>query len=169
VSEPRRRLPVLIGEAPVRGRDEHRAWPLHGRSAQVLCGLAGIDAHDDEPRPAWAWTWALYDHFECRNLFRAHGEAEPWRVRAARERALSLALDLRGAVVVCLGRRVHDAVCSALGLGAPAFHEWVEDASGRRVAGIPHPSGLNRLLNEPAERERCGETLRAAMARAACP
>jgi hypothetical protein len=47
---------------------------------------------------------------------------------------------------------------------------WMFQLSGAvaqtlcELAGIPpHPSGLNRMLNDPAERERCGRVLRDVM------
>lgn len=154
---------MLIGEAPARGKDRYQAWPLSGRPAQVLCQMAGIEPHEDGTH--WGrWTWALYDHFECRNLFQTYTLATPWRVGAAREQAVRIRGDLYGRVVVCLGRRVHAAVSQALELWPPAdFHDWRSFPNGAGVVAIPHPSGLNRLLNEDAERRRCGETLRLAM------
>lgn len=158
-----RLLPILLGEAPSRGGDRFRMLPLSGRPAMVLCRLAGIPP--DADGSTWGrWTWALYDRFECRNLFYSYADATPWRVPAARGKAVEVASELAGRVVVCLGRRVHAAVCDALELGPPlGFHEWISATDATGVVAIPHPSGLNRLLNEEAERDRCGATLRLAL------
>lgn len=136
-----RSRPILLGEG--RGGDRFYHFPLYGR-----------------------WTWALYERFECRNLFERYAQAEPWSVPRARERAREIERDLDGRVVVCLGRRVQATVYDALDIPreyAQVFHSWVTNAVVQVVA-IPHPSGLNRALNHPVERERCSETLRVALA-----
>lgn len=158
-------LPLLLGEAPSRGGDRYWMFPLSGRPARVLCTLAEIPPQD-EGSTYGRWTWALYERFECRNLFERYAQAEPWSVVRAREAAGPIAVALEGGrIVVCLGRRVHAAVCSALDLGPPLDpHEWVTVApTGASVVAVPHPSGLNRVLNDPAEREALGATLRRAL------
>jgi uracil-DNA glycosylase len=159
------RLPLLLGESPSRSGDAYYRFPLSGRVARTLCELAGIPP-DEEGTTYGRWTWALYARFECRNLFQRHAQATPWSVPAARARAITLTAALCGDVVVCLGRRVHAAVYGALGEAPPGFHVWetiplLGDEDALRVVAVPHPSGLNRLLNDPAERARVGETLRA--------
>lgn len=171
--------PVLIGEAPSRLGDRYYRIPLSGRPARVLCTLAGIPPQE-EGSTYGRWTWALYERFECANLFERYAQATPWSVPRARERADALRDELAGRVVVCLGRRVHAAVWQASRLAvygnaagdAPEFHSFapLRLAVGKplaHVVAIPHPSGLNRALNDPAERERCGATLRAALELAA--
>lgn len=164
-------LPVLLGEAPSKGGDRYHAIPLSGRPAQVLCRLAGIPPQSEGS--TWGkWTWALYERFECRNLFERYAHATPWSVPSARRRVEQLDLDWPGSVVVCLGRRVHAAVLYLHGIPAQGFgefYQWAPPRAGARsngpwVIGIPHPSGLNRLLNDPAERARCGKILREALA-----
>jgi uracil-DNA glycosylase len=159
-------LPVLVGEAPSRGGDRFHHFPLSGPPARVLCVLAGIPPQEDGSTYG-RWTWALYDRFECRNLFARYRDATPWSAPAARGRAEALAEELAPRVVVCLGRRVQAALHGALGLAVPAvpFHEWRTGQPDEPTAWttIPHPSGLNRALNDAAERERCGETLRKAL------
>lgn len=149
--------------------------PLSGRVARTLCQLAGIPPQEDGSTYG-RWTWALYDEFECWNLFSRYAQAETWSVPKARDRAREIERDLHGRVVVCLGRRVQAAVYDALDIDryeAGFFHSWVTRTSERarpeavvRVAAIPHPSGLNRALNDPDERERCGRVLREALGRA---
>ena len=167
--------PILLGEAPSRGGDRYHMFPLSGRPARVLCTLAGIP-----PQPEGStygrWTWALYEQFECRNLFGRYAQAAPWSVPRARDRAAEIRPDLHGRRVVLLGRRVQ----AAFELDCD-FHEWqlvvtAENvaSSGERsfdfdvphayaVVAIPHPSGLNRALNDPVERDRCRTTLRCAL------
>lgn len=162
--------PLLIGEAPSKGGDRYHMFPLSGPPARVLCTLAGIP-----PQPEGStygrWTWALYEAFECRNLIERYRDADPWSVPRTRETAEALLPELPGRVVVMLGRRVQAAILGAHGVDGsdiPSFHEWntphlVVGEKPSFTVAIPHPSGLNRALNDPAERARCGETLREAL------
>lgn len=159
--------PLLLGEAPSRGGDRYHFFPLSGPPARTLCTLAGISP-EPEGSTYGRWTWALYERFECRNLFERYAQAEPWSVPRAREQACELEADLRSRVVVCLGRRVQAAILAAVDADRDAaFHEWLTTPDATSLVSIPHPSGLNRALNDPAERERCGETLRSALAKGA--
>lgn len=227
--------PILLGEAPSKAGDRYHHFPLSGRPARVLCELAGIPPQA-EGSTYGRWTWALYDHFECSNVFDRYAQATPWSVPAARERAVELLNELRlrsvdpegeplavpAPVLVCLGRKVQAAVFGALdgdarpvkarpggwggcfgdfGVWASPWHIYTpvvrqvckhchearrfqpdqctvgvhghvyEDRREERwaphVVTIPHPSGLNRLLNDEAQRARCGEVLRRALELAA--
>lgn len=161
--------PLLVGEAPSRGGDRYHSFPLSGPPARVLCQLAGVPP-DPDGSTYGRWTWALYDRFECVNLIERYAQAEPWSVVRARQHAVALRGRLEGRVVVCLGRRVHQAVMDSFYLGEEPFHQWVTFAPyTTRLVGVPHPSGLNRALNDPAERERCGDTLRAALSLSLLP
>lgn len=224
---------ILLGEAPSKRGDAYHHFPLSGPPARVLCQLAGIPPQEDGSTYG-RWTWALYDHFRCRNLFERYDDATPWSAPAARDRARLLLAELEaervttsivppgqghpqeefyrrmsGAsavlrlavnplpVIVCLGRRVQLAVFGALdGDVTPArsrpgawgtlfgdFGVWAapwqihtpvardgEEPERRwapHVVTIPHPSGLNRLLNAEQTRQRCGDVLRLALELAA--
>lgn len=236
-----RRRPLLLGEAPSRTGDRYYRFPLSGAVAERTCRLAGIAPQPEGSRYG-VWTWALYDHFECHNVFRRYADATPWSVPSARD-TVRLRIDqlrdsevhpvdsrpgepqTQAPVIVCLGRKVQRAVHAALGSEVPLttslpsgawsdthggdFGCWaapwdvsvprarrtcsdcgyqpfseldvtpclVDLRSGRHdlvdvvehrgwapwVVTIPHPSGLNRLLNDPDTRARCGATLRRAM------
>lgn len=218
-------LPILLGEAPSKQGDRFHHFPLSGRPARVLCEAAGIPPQPDGSTHG-RWTWALYEHFECRNLIERYADATPWRVGPARNRAAYVLGDLKRerkvtvgvdpaaraepvtcelpVVIICLGRRVQAAVGDALDFdvvrrvhlkGEDAwnpgffgnFGQWAApwhvrtpfvpaDAPARSepvqewapwLVTIPHPSGLNRLLNDPAVRDRLGRVLREAQALAA--
>lgn len=160
-------LPMLIGEAPSRGGDRFYSFPLSGRPARVLCEMAGIPPLEDGSTYG-RWTWALYERFECVNLFLRYKDATPWSAPAARKMAKALIVDgWHPEVVVLLGKKVSAAVFSALELPQPDPYQWVElDFGMLSIVQIPHPSGLNRVLNDEAERARSGEILREAMSRA---
>lgn len=170
--------PLLIGEAPSKGGDRYHMFPLSGRPARVLCELAGIPP-EAEGTTYGRWTWALYETFECRNVFERYAFATPWRLPNARAAVAAIGDEMYGRVVVCLGRRVQAAVYQGLTLRgehgspltapmyhewSPVFHEWTHEPM--MVVTIPHPSGLNRALNDREERVRCGVTLREAIDRA---
>lgn len=162
--------PLLLGEAPSRGGDRYHMLPLSGPPARVICLQAGIPPQEGGTTYG-RWTWALYDRFECANVFERYRDATPWSAPRARERVASVSDTLRDRVVVCLGRRPQAAVYGGLGLGDPPdFYEWTFVAGPflrLAVATIPHPSGLNRQLNDADERARSGETLRFALGLAA--
>lgn len=160
---------MLLGEAPSRAGDRFHMFPLSGRPARVLCELAGIPPISDGTTYG-RWTWALYDRFDCTNVFERYAEATPWSAPRAAQALRDRVEVFYCRTVVCLGRRPQKALYDAFRAGSPPdFHEVGSIAGGRGVllgldvVAIPHPSGLNRALNDPAERDRCGETLRAAL------
>lgn len=132
-------------------------FPLSGAPARVLCQLAGIPSQEGGTAGG-KWTWALYDHFDTENLFRRYADATPWSVPKARQRARLLDTN---EVNILLGRKVAE----AFDVDAPYF-EWGELPAGQLVVVVPHPSGLNRKLNEEQMRRLTGATLRDAMAKA---
>jgi uracil-DNA glycosylase len=161
--------PLLLGEAPSERGDRYHMFPLSGPPARVLCEMAGIPP-ESEGSTYGRWTWALYDRFECRNVFDRYAQATPWSAPAARDRVHRFARDLDSRVVVCLGRRVQAAVCGYLGIEVEPFYYWrlvgstrLEPDSWLHLVAIPHPSGKNRTLNDRAERARSGDALRAAL------
>lgn len=155
-----RTLPLLLGEAPSKHGDRYHRFPLSGRPARVLCMLASIPPVEGGTRYG-QWTWALYDHFECRNVFERYADATPWSKPRAEERVKSIYDELGGPrVIVACGRRVQAA------LGIPPeydYYEWTDEDDLGRCVVIPHPSGLNRLLNDDAHRASVGVTLRDAI------
>jgi hypothetical protein len=154
--------PLLVGESPSRTGDRYHRFPLSGAPARTLCTCAGWEPDGPASEPG-SWTWALYDRFETINVFRRWHEATPWSAPEARVRATRIVDNhQRTRTFVLLGARVK----AAFGVTAP-FFTWVTycpdgEAIGRIVA-IPHPSGRNLLLNEPAMRDAIGATLRYAV------
>jgi len=165
--------PLLLGEAPSKSGDRYWMFPLSGAVAETLCRVAEIPPQPGGTRYG-QWTWALYDHFECENLIERwpgrQGRGSAFPIEVARPLAVALLSRIEGRVVVVLGSRL----ASLFTLATKSWHEKavVVDDHGVvhharcEIAAIPHPSGLNRVLNDPAERERSGAVLREAMQRA---
>jgi hypothetical protein len=137
--------PLLLGEAF--SRDGVDLVPINGIIGRRLSEWAGFDIHEE---------------FDCANLFANRVDAEPWAWRKARERWEEIRDEMTTdrALAVLLGRKVQLAVTR----GKREYHRRhaVDDIARLTVVTIPHPSGRNLLLNDHAERERCGKTLRAA-------
>lgn len=136
--------PVLIGEAPCRGKN--RA-PLDGPAGDRLARMAGMDRAE------------LLERFDAVNLLGrwpgAAGKGAAWPMAAARRAAVRK--PLRGVVVLLGGR-----VAGAYGLGGLGWWSWVR--GGRYAAAvIPHPSGVNQLYNSPEARRAAGAVLLGAL------
>lgn len=144
-------LPLLLGEAPGSGGGTRD--PLGARTARRLADLAGWPPERGESDPYRA---ALARRFELRNLLARNpgkvGKGAAFPLGDARLAAA--ALDLDGRTVIALGKRV------AAALGIPTdYFEW-RSVRGARVVVVPHPSGINRVLNDAATREATGAILR---------
>lgn len=148
--------PLLLGEAPSPHGDATQ--PLGGRIARRLCNSLGWTYKDPFDR--------LAESFELRNLFARAENAEPWDARVAAEmwqdilraRIHQLRVPF---VVVAFGRRVG----IALDAGPRGFYEWQDGPLYSSVV-LPHPSGLNRLWNDPATSVRVRFALQEALRRA---
>lgn len=151
--------PLLIGEGPSETGEVYKDFPLSGRPARVLCELAGIPPDGNDPGYG-KWTWALYDRFEVINLFYLHQPR--WSAPEARDAALNL--ERTGEPLVFLGRRVAAAFGWEREFGV--FGN-LDPEQGPVAVVIPHPSGLNRKLNDEVVREMCGGALREALRMAA--
>jgi hypothetical protein len=88
------------------------------------------------------------------NLLAPSPVSGAWEGRDARLRASQLAVEAAGSGLLLLGRRV----ASAFGLGGAKFGSRA-DVGACRALVLPHPSGRNRLLNDPVAREWVGRFL----------
>lgn len=135
--------PLLVGEAPC----QKGGLPFTGRAGTVLEDLAGFN-----PRSA----------FDCVNLLPAWpghaGKGSAFPMHDARVAATAMLSVLpTGKVVIVAGKRA----ARAFGVKAPAFLSW-QFVDGKLLGIIPHPSGVNRWLNDPVNREATGAFLRKA-------
>jgi uracil-DNA glycosylase len=161
---PAREAMWLVGQAPSRESDPTR--PFSGRSGARLAALAGVE-HD-----------RLAEAFRLRNVIdwypgpgRGGEKGDAFPMRVARPAAIALARTFEiGASVILVGLNV----ARAFRVGSEKPLTWfrcavVHDLPGGvarfvgfRAAIIPHPSGINRWWNEPANELAAAEFLREA-------
>ena len=126
--------PVLVGENNPYGPDEEFAlWPAPvGCAGWRLCHeIFGMDAD------------AYCETFQRVNLL----YAARWSAPAARASAAALRERFPANNLVLLGARVQ----AAFGYpGREPFSLEVEGRGARRVFFVPHPSGRNRIWDDPA-------------------
>lgn len=138
VAEAMRMKPLIVGEAnPYGGDPEFALWPApRGASGDRLCRLVmGLDSD------------TYVEAFDRVNLF-----PMAWRgAREARERAIAIEEERAGGVLVLLGKKVQRAF-RVVADNAPAV--------GDGFVVLPHPSGLNRVWNDPLVVGRCRDFLR---------
>lgn len=156
---------------PSAAGDRYHMVPLSGRPAERILMWAGIPREFEEaPLPGSGLTrkkyvaayWTLIEHFDTMNAQERHG---PWDLRAAQARWTRYLMEdersRKPLVVVCLGRRAQ----AAIGTAGPDWGEWRE-AGLLQYVTIPHPSGQNRLYNDPPMVETAVRVLREARSRA---
>lgn len=156
-------LPMILGEAPSKSGDRYYLAPLSGEVGKRLCTWAGITPLEKGSEYG-KYYWALREHFELRNLLERYpgprGKGAAFPAAAARRARLALEPELRGRIVVLLGRRL-----AHLFDMPGVFFQWRAPAGG--VAGmvvIPHPSGLNQVYDDRGARDAAGRVLVEAMA-----
>jgi uracil-DNA glycosylase len=158
--------PLLLGESPSPGGDP--TLPFGGRIADRLSSVMGweYDPYDEYPTP--------YDrlryYFDTLNVIEQAEDADPWSNAFASRRWtrwLKGQARLRAVptVVVACGRRA----ARAIGAGDRDYYEWPSSWTGQLYESvvIPHPSGRNRLWNDPVTGERVRVALSEALRRAA--
>lgn len=164
----------MIGESPSRSGDRYHRFPLSGAVAQTLCQLAGIPPEAEGSRYG-RWTWALYERFDCVNALARYPRGGWDRSAAAAHVAKTLSrASSPYQVVVLLGRRAQTAYVDSLapassGMLGCEYFEWVEDTTAdgtMHVVALPHPSAMNRMLNDSSICARMGDVLRDAQRKA---
>lgn len=129
--------PIIVGEAPSKNQDPER--PIEGRIGKRLALFANLSYE------------AYLEHFERVNLLHLRQDDGTKfifdNVAAAEEaKRLRQAWDY-GRQVLLLGNRV----AKAFGVQGPCFERLVYDHD---FYIVPHPSGLNRFYNDPANRHQ---------------
>lgn len=149
--DPRRSRPLLVGQAPgPRTRPDYPLYPYPSTSAGGrLMGLMGLELHQ--------YT-RMFDRVNVLYTFPGkHERDDKFPMTKARPAAEAMRHFLYGREVLLVGRGVAEAFGHE-----PSYLEWVlEPWWGYRYAVLPHPSGRNRWYNEPGNRERAEEFLRA--------
>ena len=174
--------PLIIGEAPGRGKDAVGGmFPLSGAVGVRLTQLAGLEEQALQDQPGTSryghYYWTLRKYFDLDNLLDywpgSSGKGSAFPPKEAYGAVINRRDEWQGRTIVLLGRRL----LSAFGLGIP-FYTWdtsegaeelgIDPPFWHWLVGIPHPSGLTRNYNDPAERERAGKVLREARERVRC-
>ena len=144
---------LLVGQAP----GPSGGAPFAGRSGAFLARLSGLSQQEFLRRTG------------PRNLLRrwpgpsGRGKGDAFPARRARRAADRIRRSCRGWTSLILAGR---AVAGAFGLGGLPLLRWSYDPDSRlRVAVVPHPSGINRWWNAPANRRRAARFLRDALRR----
>jgi uracil-DNA glycosylase len=133
--------PLIIGQAPARGRDEAPAFT--SASGARLAKLAGVGTTGAD----------LQEHFETINLNSRYGgkagsgKGDKFDLAAAKQEAATIMLQLaeseKSRVVLLMGR----GVAKAFGADKhPYLEPWIWSHNTWVV--FPHPSGVNRWWNE---------------------
>jgi uracil-DNA glycosylase len=134
------RKPIIVGQAPARGRDEAPAFT--SASGARLAKLAGVGTTGED----------LQKYFETMNLTSRYGgkqgKGDRFDLAAARSTAGNLLEWLAGQeqsrTVLFMGR----GVAKAFGFGKKQYLEpWVWKF--HTLVVFPHPSGVNRWWNDP--------------------
>lgn len=152
---------LFIGEAPGKTAIPlgHEHLALREGAGRNLAKIAG-------------WTWDEYiDHAARRNLFYVPTTNEQWSKPMARVNAAWLLGEWSGTgiPIICLGIKVKEAMEPSLRGETLAKYGWVfvgeevdrEGMDGKmrhydfrtKVGYMPHPSGRNRVWNDPDEME----------------
>lgn len=138
---------LILGEAP---HPPITGPALSGRVGDRLARLCGLRDYEE-----------LRGVFDVANLLDApvgvrSGKGDAFPAQLAQRRAREFPLQ---GVVVLLGRRV----ARAYGLADAPWGEWQSIHPNRAVACVvPHPSGVNHVMNDPAMRRLVGRVLRQA-------
>lgn len=148
---------MIVGQAP--GPRAHATGvPWSGRSGEILRGwLARAGFPEDE----WRQTWYLTSLTKCFPGKAAQGKGDRAPSRAeqalcADHLAMELAL-VRPEIIVTLGKLAASRMISGAGrlllTGIVGTAHEVDAPHGRvTVVPLPHPSGVSRWLNDPANR-----------------
>lgn len=142
---------VIVGEAP------------GGKGTEDLPALEGLVGR----RLAKMMELPYEEYLETvdrRNIFESPDAGVPWESRKALIRAMQMmSVFPHNGRIVILGKRAAQAFRIAQ-FDPYHFVSAVRIWSGDTLwmAHVPHPSGRNRLLNDPKERERMGRFLREA-------
>ncbi len=136
--------PLLIGEAP--SKNEATPRPLEGRVGKRLASCCNMTLGE------------FLDHFDRVNLLSVRQDTKEkgfeFDLRAAKISAEVLRQSFKeGQIVLFLGGRVAE----AFGVHGPYFEHRVVNQIGTEAYIFPHPSGISRWWNDPANKQQAAE------------
>lgn len=159
----------LVGERP--------DWPYRRTIFVGECNPLGSDPryqlYDLPPNCSGYWLKRLLDWDDP--VYRAHWRTNlcigEWNTKKAIERAellfsdvFMLNLEPKWEAVILLGVKVRDAFAKSINLPPgtlmPPFDDAVFRAHGVWMCVVPHPSGRNRIWNEPGARGKAAHVIR---------
>lgn len=151
---------VIVGEAPG-GTGNIACPPLipvpATSTAGRLAAMMGLSRHE--------FLFGRDPVIERHNLFNTADEGKRWNYKEAGRRAERLAHSfIDGDRVILLGSKVAWAF-DLLNLDYFEWHTQLVEGGSIEVAFVPHPSGRNRVLNDPVRRAAMERFLRAATGR----
>lgn len=134
--------PLLVGEVnPYGSSPQYALYPEpRGATGDRLCRLIMEISEED-----------YLSRFDRVNLC-----VGKWSLPVARESAKEIVFGAKFLQIVLLGRKV----CAAFGVTSAPFTRAIGGSTN--IVVLPHPSGLNRVWNEPGAFERAQRTLREA-------
>lgn len=129
--------PLIIGEAP--SKNETTEHPIEGRVGKRLATCCGMTLQD------------FLKHFDRVNLLHVRQDTKEKGFEFDAKAGKAAADELRKSfqpdqVVLFLGGRVSE----AFGVHGPYFEQRVVNGINTRAFIVPHPSGVNRWWNDPA-------------------
>ena len=139
---------TIVGEAPA-GYGQEALPALEGLVGKRLANMMGLT------------LGAYLEHplIRRKNVFEIPDEAKPWDYKRAYYRAMQIMVAaLPSSRIICLGTKV----ATAFNIVDIPVAEWKStdtDDGPIWLARLPHPSGRNRVLNDPAARTQMAKFL----------
>lgn len=139
---------VIVGEAPSMSSNPRR--PFDGYSGKKLAEYAGFVGYEE--LRASARLVNVLKEWPGRGYAGEKGSRFPRELAKAAASRMRFRWDER---ILLAGKRV----ARASGLEELPYFRWVPFRDTRRVAVIPHPSGVNGYWNDEANRSRASQFL----------
>ena len=138
---------LLVGQAPNRTGTPH--LPLLGKVGEKIAAMAGLSADQ------YLTTFNrinILSHYPGKS-----GKGDAFPITRARHQARKIRLPRE---TIFIGKQA----AAAFGFNVP-FLTWLYIDGRRRVAILPHPSGINSWYNNPSNQKKCNTFVHLAVTR----